>query len=204
MRVVIAAVVLAGCGRIGFDTPQADAPAPSDAPRSDALASVCGPAYSSFAGVTSLYRVMLTGQLWLDAEADCESDGGHLIVIDDSNENNWLVNQLVLAAAPSAWIGSSDHVMEGTFRWVTGAPMSFANWDVGEPNNSLSSEDCVQIYVSGVWNDSRCYANQFVYVCECDQMPRATPATYCDTQTSPNCGECGVVCVNSCDLQSCT
>jgi hypothetical protein len=197
MRVAVAIVVLAGCGRIGF-APQANATPQDDAPRADAFATVCGPGYAAFPGVTSLYRIG-PATAWLKAEADCESDGGHLIVIDDSAENAWAATN---APTGVAWIGSSDHVTEGTFRWVTGAPMMFTSWDPAEPNNSINSEDCAQTFSNHLWNDARCQ-DVLSYICECDRVAAAIPSTYCDTEAITDCGACGTVCATGCSVQVC-
>jgi hypothetical protein len=42
------------------------------------------------AGLTSHYKQGEIRQNWVDAERDCEAEGGHLIVIDDDVENTWL------------------------------------------------------------------------------------------------------------------
>jgi hypothetical protein len=57
------------------------------------------------------------------------------------------------------WIGGNDMATEGTFLWEDGT--AFADtpgaiqWGPGEPNDSSSQEDCVQLYKS----DSEWYLN---------------------------------------------
>jgi hypothetical protein len=62
-------------------------------------------------------------------------------------------------ADADAWIAATDVATEGTWVWITGEPFTFSNWAGGEPNN-LGGEDCVQMYVQGVWNDLPCGAGQ--------------------------------------------
>ena len=58
------------------------------------------------------------------------------------------------------WIGGyQDHLAPdysepaGGWRWVTGEPWGYTNWNGGEPNNAGGIEDFLQWYSSGVWND---------------------------------------------------
>jgi hypothetical protein len=60
-----------------------------------------------------------------------------------------------------AWIGLTDEVVEGDYQWVTGEPVTYANWAPGEPNNS-GNEDYVHYWQrdfgSGPmwsWNDEQ-------------------------------------------------
>ena len=52
---------------------------------------------------------------WTEAEKECESMGGYLVIIDSEEENDFVVN---LASKVLAnfwlWIGLSDHLSEGT------------------------------------------------------------------------------------------
>jgi hypothetical protein len=73
--------------------------------------------------------------------------GGHLVTITTSGEQSFLYGLW-----PSGWIGLTDEVTEGTWRWVTGETYSYKNWNSGEPNNS-NNEDYVQFVTNGRWND---------------------------------------------------
>jgi len=84
---------------------------------------------------------------WLTAKANCEAMGGHLVTVTSSAENNFIFNLW-----PSGWIGLTDEVTEGVWRWVTGEPYSYSSWNAGEPNN-VGNEDYVQFVGSGRWND---------------------------------------------------
>jgi len=199
VRVVVLAM-LAGCGRLGFDVDMDARPGPDAGPGPDAdLAKVCGPAYQVVSGLTSRYRVVTSLRDWTIAEIDCESDGGHLIVVDSFAEDAWASGQV------SGWLGTSDHVTEGTFVHVTGQPLTFTNWQATEPNDSNNIEDCVSHRADLEWNDSFCESGQ-EYVCECDGLPVATPPTWCDTNTDASCGECGTACTGGtiCTAQVCS
>ncbi|MEM1119013.1 MAG: SdrD B-like domain-containing protein [Bacteroidota bacterium] len=65
-------------------------------------------------------------------------NGGYPAVICGNAENNFLANSLL---ASEAWIGYSDAVQEGTFRWVNGENCNYTNWKTpGEPNNITASD----------------------------------------------------------------
>jgi hypothetical protein len=102
---------------------------------------------------------------WVQAEIDCELRGGHLVVPGGLAESSELPNP--------RWIGVSDRVAEGTFRAVTGAIVSFTNWDLGEPG---SLTDCVHTGLQARWHTGPCEFS-FPYVCEHDGLP-AVPGSY--------------------------
>src|SRR4051812_36164416 len=75
---------------------------------------------------------------WTDARAAAAGRtfggvSGSLAVLTSAAE--W---QFVQTTFPKSftWIGLTDEVAEGTFRWVTGEPVTFTAWLPGEPNNS--------------------------------------------------------------------
>jgi Lectin C-type domain len=109
----------------------------------------------------SYYRS--TGSMtWTDARQACLNMGGHLVTVTSPAENNFIFNLW-----PNGWIGLTDEVVEGQWRWVTGEPFSWSNWNSGEPNNS-NNEDYIQFVGGGRWNDlpnvSLPYVLEFEYI----------------------------------------
>ena len=109
----------------------------------------------------SYYRS--TGSMtWTDARQACLNMGGHLVTVTTPEENNFIFNLW-----PSGWIGLTDEVIEGQWRWVTGEPFSWSNWNWGEPNNA-GNEDYIQFVGGGKWNDlpnvSLPYVLEFEYI----------------------------------------
>ena len=94
----------------------------------------------------SYYRSTGTA-VWTTAKTNCSNMGGHLVTITTSGEQSF-----IYSLWPSGWIGLTDEVVEGTWRWVTGETYSYTNWNSGEPNNS-GNEDYVQFVSNGRWND---------------------------------------------------
>ena len=100
---------------------------------------------------------------WTTAKSNCAAMGGYLVTVTSSGENSFLFNLW-----PSGWIGLTDEVTEGTWRWVTGETYSYSSWNGGEPNNS-GNEDYVQFVSGGKWNDlnnksSLPYVIEFDYI----------------------------------------
>jgi hypothetical protein len=115
----------------------------------------------------SYYRS--TGSMtWTDARQACLNMGGHLVTVTSPAENNFIFNLW-----PNGWIGLTDEVVEGQWRWVTGEPYSYSSWNPGEPNNA-GNEDYVQFVGGGRWND---LPNNFSlpYVIEFDYIVTFTP-----------------------------
>ncbi len=97
-----------------------------------------------------------------DAEAQCESDGGHLSLIDDEAE---LVQVAVLLAGhQDAFVGASDRITEGVFLGVDGRAV-YPGWDVGEPGVN-ASRNCVKIEATGLHDEDCAFVNDFI--CEID------------------------------------
>jgi hypothetical protein len=109
----------------------------------------------------SYYR-STSSMTWTNARTACANMGGHLVTITSAAENTFVFNTW-----PSGWIGFTDEVVEGQWRWVTGEPVTYTNWNGGEPNNS-NNEDYAQFVTGGRWNDlpnvSLPYVLEFDYI----------------------------------------
>lgn len=103
---------------------------------------------------------------WAEAEADCVTQGGHLISVHDQATQDFLTANAFGIAGGDWWIGLNDRSSEGLFVWSDASPLDFESWAGGEPNNS-GEEDCVHfpIWAGGNWNDLPCDSQSF-YVCE--------------------------------------
>lgn len=104
------------------------------------------------------YYLIDKGFNWTQAEAFAVSNlGGHLATINDSDENEWVrVNILGFDATDRrGFIGLNDEAVEGNFVWSSGEPVTYTNWNTGEPSNSGGTEDYAEMFGStgGFWND---------------------------------------------------
>ena len=88
---------------------------------------------------------------WAQAKSIAEDNGGHLVVINDALENQFVKNAL---NKKDGWIGLTDELVEGDFVWVNGDPTDYTNWRSGEPNNQQGKEHYARILrSSGKWTD---------------------------------------------------
>ena len=89
---------------------------------------------------------------WTQAQAQAVSLGGNLVTVNDAAENQLLVN--TFGGRENLWIGLTDQVTEGTFKWANREAVTYTNWAPGEPNNA-GNEDYAEFNVFGVgkWND---------------------------------------------------
>nr|XP_029711963.1 uncharacterized protein LOC109407380 isoform X3 [Aedes albopictus] len=133
---------------------------------------------------------------WMEAERECNHQGGHLASIRSVADQK-LVDQLLLKSpgyrdGNAYWIGASDRMLEGDFRWSDNLPFTYSNWFPGwiqqenynrQPNDDgLSGQDCVEIRrqfqtppgisssvsplaQSYMWNDRDCDTRNF-FLCE--------------------------------------
>jgi hypothetical protein len=91
---------------------------------------------------------------WHYAKTHAENSGGFLVAINSLEENNFLANQLAFG---QAWIGLTDESSEGNFSWINGDPLSFTNWQIGQPDNGApgGDEDYGALSPSGFWYDEK-------------------------------------------------
>ena len=95
---------------------------------------------------------------WAAGRAACQSLGGDLASIHSAAENDAV--RAVVPHTTAAWIGATDAVSEGTWRWSDGTPWDYSNWSPGEPNNQ-GDEDCGEAYADHPgWNDMPCSAGR--------------------------------------------
>lgn len=100
---------------------------------------------------------------WTTAKQNCINMSGHLVTVTTAAENSF-----ISGLWPSGWIGLTDEVTEGVWKWVTGETYSYTSWNGGEPNNS-GNEDYIQFVGAGKWNDlnnnsSLPYVLEFEYI----------------------------------------
>jgi serine/threonine protein kinase len=75
---------------------------------------------------------------WESAEAEAVSHGGHLITINSKEEQAFVEKTFLTPPDSVFWIGLTDAAREGDWRWVSGEPVEYTNWENrGEPNNVL-------------------------------------------------------------------
>ncbi|MGK7943001.1 MAG: LamG-like jellyroll fold domain-containing protein [Microcystaceae cyanobacterium] len=97
---------------------------------------------------------------WWNSQSLALSLGGHLVTINNQEEQLWLYNSF---GYTRYWTGLHDSVHEGRWEWVSGEPYQreWWQWAPGEPNNS-ENEDYVHTLrtwrgenrPNNIWNDT--------------------------------------------------
>lgn len=170
----------AGDGGGGVGSAAAPGAQPSDGSRPDAGESSevdAAPQPSSnaacpgetFAG--SCYQAFTEFLAWDVAEQRCVEWGGHLASVESAEEQTFLdywptALSVPLGDGSGVWLGGTDAVNEGDFRWWDGRPLMFMGWAPNQPDNG-PGVDCVEKRNdgTGLWYDRRC-SEPRAYICE--------------------------------------
>ncbi len=158
-----------------------------------------------FTGTESHYDFVSDSVItWTDAKVAAESlsflgNPGHLVTITSAAEDAFL--HANFSGVDRAWMGASDAAVEGEWRWATGpegladggqgllfwlgngsgTPVGYANWYIGEPNDTCGSgvcdpaepsEDYAEwIAAPGTWNDIKQIGDVAGYLVEYSSIP---------------------------------
>ena len=114
--------------------------------------------------------------------------GGDLISITSSAENAWVMaNPLAGKTETHSWIGLSDLLVEGEYKWSEGTTQSYLNWFTNRPNDADDSstvKDCVNLRnQDGQWDDNDCTSKKH-YICQAPEKGSSTASTASSTATS--------------------
>ena len=117
------------------------------------------------------YAVSNETRSWDDAEKACESMGGHLVIIDDAEENAY-IRDIANESGNGGYvaIGYTDRDNEGRWKWVAPTDSTFEGWHSGEPNDGIgyNAQDHAYMYSDGTWDDG--WEGFHYYVCEWDNI----------------------------------
>ena len=105
------------------------------------------------------YKQYLEYKTWPEAEAHCQSEGGHLASVTSQEEQ-----EVAKAAGWSGWLGGSNQETEGRWTWTDGTTWSFENWDGGW-GEKRDSSNCVFMNEGNEWWDYPC-ANTNSFICQ--------------------------------------
>lgn len=129
--------------------------------------------------------VLVQGPTWEEAEANAVKLGGHLVTINDAEENEWLaetygylkdVKSGISSAQGEIWIGLRKD--QGVWNWANGEEVQYSNWGPNEPNNNAGIEDRVHMsFDSGNfdWNDNVGGQQYFGGIAEIKLAPNNSP-----------------------------
>ena len=154
--------------------------APADSPEPE-------PSPAEPVEIISEYRIFVENVSWTDAKIRCEEEGGHLVVINDSDEFNKVVDLASNMGVSVIWIGL--HRELDMLVWETDDLNAafYYDWDRGEPSemDGDTPEDYVFIWNwtgrGWVYNDCindpaaeypESYRDQIGFVCEIEKPIR--------------------------------
>lgn len=137
-------------------------------------------------GQTGHYYGLTDSAGWDNAESIAVAHGGHLVTIDNAEENNWLLQ--TFANERKFWIGFYQPNNTGPWVWSSGQEVSYTNWFAGEPNDAIGPEYYAIMYTfnttsesltMGKWNDEgpNPVLPSYRGVIELDSAPVPEPAT---------------------------
>lgn len=99
------------------------------------------------------YLLFDDAMTWPEAKIKAEELGGNLVTITSQDEQSLIEEMMQSGQRDAYFIGGTDEGHEGTFTWITGEVFGLAKWAGGEPNNAAGSENYLEVYRSGFWND---------------------------------------------------
>jgi len=113
---------------------------------------------------------------WYKAEQYCRYHGMHLASINSEEEQKNLEEHITSFGMGNEhfWSSGTDQGEEGKFVWMsTGRPLTYENWNAGEPNNfqyeNGETENCLELWNrdgKGLrWNDTPCSFESY-FLCE--------------------------------------
>lgn len=128
------------------------------------------------------YYIIDESMTWKDAKIYCEQFGGHLATITSEEEQNFVSGLIADGHKDFYWLGGTDSLSEGTWKWITDEPWDYSNWCENSPDNYGNTENYLGIirletrWASGLgkvnsWNDFAEEAAPLMgFVCECDNI----------------------------------
>ena len=98
----------------------------------------------------SWYFLSPSAVTWPDAELFATQNGGHLVTVNDTAEQQWIQGNF---PSQEMWIGLLRGSSGDGWQWISGASSTYRNWSSGQPDFYGGIEIYGQIYANGVWND---------------------------------------------------
>uniref|UniRef100_A0A673W225 C-type lectin domain-containing protein n=1 Tax=Salmo trutta TaxID=8032 RepID=A0A673W225_SALTR len=120
---------------------------------------------------SSWYFLSTVKKPWEESRDDCLKRGADLVIINSKMEQKF-----ICGLNKRAWIGLTDSVTEGTWKWVDGTPLTTPSyWHLQQPDNggdnpANQEKDCVELntvtwHPVKAWNDLSCLHNRY-WICE--------------------------------------
>jgi len=95
------------------------------------------------------YYISKKSATWHVAKKICEENGGHLVTITSTQENDAIIKSIEEHKIDKdIWIGYTDEKKEGKWIWITGEESAFTYWDKEQPDNYNNVEDYGFIWIA--------------------------------------------------------
>ena len=114
------------------------------------------------------YKVYYDRLTWEEARAKCEADGGHLLIVNTAEEQQFA--EALNIQRKALWIGLIRNTETDIWSWYTDDPFDYINWKAGEPSNGAETKGCLW---PDAWNDLREDSTREIegYICEWEVVP---------------------------------
>ena len=110
------------------------------------------------------YALIADKATWHVAKRLCEEMGGHLVVINSTDENSHLLS-LCKASKSEPWIGATDELIEGKWQWVDRTRFEL---EIHQDNANGIQHYLLYHAGLGTWDDGDGGA-RYPFVCEWEQ-----------------------------------
>ncbi|XP_014087409.2 C-type lectin 37Db [Bactrocera oleae] len=104
---------------------------------------------------------------WFAAYGFCTQLGMELLTLESSVDNREFqkMAQHYKLQNKNYWLAANRLEDNTTFRWgLRGRPLSFENWQLGQPDNKGGNQRCSRLYVDHQWDDVDCFT-EFPVIC---------------------------------------
>jgi hypothetical protein len=113
------------------------------------------------------YKVYSGNVTWHEAKFRCQELGGYLAIVENAEENKFLVKYLKQISFNGYFIGATDELQKGVWLWGNGRRMEFQVW---EPQQNIRHQDANFAVISsgGKWFAKRQSTGTWVkgWICE--------------------------------------
>lgn len=109
---------------------------------------------------------------WKQAKKQCEDMGMQLATAETPERLQAVMEEIQRAnRSTHTWVGGNDLKLEGSFVWISGAPVGQLNWVQVAPNNAGGNEHCLELInmpamgIRWQFNDNNCAVHN-IFICE--------------------------------------